>query len=178
MDGTIVETTGQCKQGMDISYKGIWGYHPLVLTLAETGEVLRMVNRSGNRPSQEGAAGEADHAIDLCRRAGFRKIALRGDTAFTQTIHLDRWNQAGVKFLFGMKAYGGLVDIAENVATQAGNTCRDLPNTIPALLIELVRRTSKNRLSQHAATRINASPRNGSPKFRTVQPIAKRPTGS
>ena len=43
---------------------------------------------------------------------------LRGDTAFTQTIHLDRWNEAGVKFLFGMKAYGGLVDIAENVATQ------------------------------------------------------------
>ena len=118
MDGTIVETTGECKQGMDISYKGIWGYHPLVLTLAETGEVLRVVNRSGNRPSQEGAAGVADHAIDLCRRAGFRKIVLRGDTAFTQTIHLDRWNNAGVKFLFGMKAYGGLVDIAENVATK------------------------------------------------------------
>jgi len=118
MDGTIVETTGQCKQGMDISYKGIWGYHPLVLTLAETGEVLRLVNRSGNRPSQEGAAHEADHAIDLCRNAGFRKIVLRGDTAFTQTIHLDRWNEAGVKFLFGMKAYGGLVDIAENVATK------------------------------------------------------------
>ena len=116
MDGTIVETNGQCKAGMDISYKGIWGYHPLVLTLAETGEVLRLVNRSGNRPSQEGAAVQSDRAIDLCRSAGFRKIVLRGDTAFTQTIHLDRWNQAGVKFLFGMKAYGGLVGIAENVA--------------------------------------------------------------
>ncbi len=116
MDGTIVETTGQCKEGMDISYKGMWGYHPLVLTLAETGEVLRVINRSGNRPSQEGAADEANHAVDLCRRAGFRKIVLRGDTAFTQTIHLDGWNEAGVKFLFGMKAYGGLVDIAENVA--------------------------------------------------------------
>lgn len=40
MDGTIVETTGQCKVGMDMSYKGIWGYHPLVLTLAQTGELL------------------------------------------------------------------------------------------------------------------------------------------
>jgi hypothetical protein len=112
MDGTLVETTGQCKAGMDISYKGIWGYHPLVLTLAETGEVLRIVNRSGNRPSQEGAADEADRAIDLCRTAGFRRIVLRGDTAFTQTIHLDRWNEAGVKFVFGMKAYAGLVNIA------------------------------------------------------------------
>ena len=116
MDGTIVETTGQCKQGMDISYKGIWGYHPLVLTLAETSEVLRLVNRSGNRPSQEGAAAQADRAIEVCRNAGFRKIVLRGDTAFTQTAHLDRWHHAGVKFVFGMKAYGGLVDVAENVA--------------------------------------------------------------
>lgn len=118
MDGTLIETTGECKEGMDISHKGIWGYHPLVVTLAETGETLRIVNRSGNRPSQEGAAVEADRAIELCRKAGFRRIVLRGDTAFTQTIHLDRWHTAGVKFLFGMKAYGGLVEIAENVANQ------------------------------------------------------------
>lgn len=118
MDGTLVETTGQCKEGMDISHKGIWGYHPLVVTLAETGETLRIVNRSGNRPSQEGAAVEADRAIELCRKAGFRRIVLRGDTAFTQTLHLDCWHTAGVKFLFGMKAYGGLVEIAENVANQ------------------------------------------------------------
>ncbi len=38
MDGTLVITTGECKQGMDISYKGTWGYHPLVVSLAETGE--------------------------------------------------------------------------------------------------------------------------------------------
>jgi len=29
MDGTLVVTTGECKAGMDISYKGTWGYHPL-----------------------------------------------------------------------------------------------------------------------------------------------------
>jgi len=76
MDGTMTVTTGECKEGMDISYKGDWGYHPLLVSLANTSEVLSIVNRSGNRPSEEGAADEADRAINLCRKAGFRRIRL------------------------------------------------------------------------------------------------------
>jgi hypothetical protein len=104
MDGTMVETSAEKMQGIDISYKGQWGYHALVMSLANTSEVLSIVNRSGNRPSYEGAAAEADKAIELCRRAGFRRIRLRGDTDFTQTRHLDRWDAAGVIFVFGNDA--------------------------------------------------------------------------
>ena len=85
IDGHIVETTGECKQGMDISYDGRWGYHPLLLSLAETGEPLRIVNRSGNRPSHEGAAAECDGVAAMLRAAGFRNILFRGDTDFSQT---------------------------------------------------------------------------------------------
>lgn len=102
-DGTMVQTQAECKQGIDINYKGQWGYHPLVITLANTGEVLRLSNRPGSRPSHEGAPAMFDECIALCREAGFRKILLRGDTDFSQTEHLDRWHEAGdVRFVFGL----------------------------------------------------------------------------
>lgn len=118
-DGTVVTTFGECKQGMDISYKGEWGYHPLVLSLANTGEVLFVANRSGNRPSHEGAAGYFDQGIHLCRKAGFNRVLLRGDTDFTQTGELDRWDSDGVEFIFGIDAMANLVEYAENLRKSA-----------------------------------------------------------
>jgi hypothetical protein len=120
MDGTLVRTVGECKQGMDIAYQGTWGYHPLVLTLANTKEVLRIVNRSGNRPSHEGAAQEVNRSLAVCFRGGFQRVLLRGDTDFSQTEHLDAWHaDARVRFLFGYDARPNVVAIAEKLPARA-----------------------------------------------------------
>ena len=111
VDGTMAPTTGEKKAGMDISHKGIWGYAPLIVSLANTGEVLYLVNRSGNTPSHTDAAEWIDKAIAHVQPHAPR-VCVRGDTDFSLTAHFDRWAQK-VDFLFGMDANRALRTRAE-----------------------------------------------------------------
>ena len=123
-DGTMVETCGERKEGIGMNYEKKWGYHPLVVTLANTGEPLYIANRSGSRPSHEHSALYFDLSIKLCRDAGFRKIVLRGDTDFALTENFDRWDDEGVEFVFGIDAMPNLVAIADSLDKSAWRPLR------------------------------------------------------
>ena len=128
MDGTLVETGGECKEGIDIAYDGTWGYHPLIVSLGNTSEVLSVVNRSGNRPSHEGAAAEVDRAVRVCFEGGFRRVLLRGDTDFSQTKHLDRWTKdARVQFIFGLDCTANRHFLADELPLMSWQTLERPP---------------------------------------------------
>lgn len=112
IDGTIQGSYGEKKEGIDISYKGIWGFSPLVLTEATTGTHLYVVNRSGNSKSSDGAAEWIDKAIEEVGYS-FEHVYLRGDTDFSLTREFDKWTEKNVRFVFGYSNWPNLVKKAD-----------------------------------------------------------------
>jgi hypothetical protein len=126
-DGTVAGTTGEKKFDMDFNYlKKVWGYHPLLVSLANTREPLFLVNRPGNAQSHQGAAAVLDEAIELVSPV-FDSVLLRGDTDFSLTVNFDRWSEQGVAFVFGFDAHPKLVALAQEVSASQWRRFRRPP---------------------------------------------------
>ena len=120
IDSHIKEVYGECKQGADFSYTRKWSYHPLLVTLAETGECLRLINRPGSAPSAAGAAETLRGVFDLTCNA-FDAVYLRGDSKFCQReiVTLCEKPAYGVRFAVVKEASPNVRKIAETLAETA-----------------------------------------------------------
>ena len=126
VDGTLAGTDGECKQGIGLSYKGIWGYAPLIVSLANTDEVLYLCNRPGNAASHTGSVEWIDRAVDLVGQVA-GTVTIRGDTGFTHTAQLDRWHAQGRFFILGMDAHPKVVHLAQALPQSAWKRLKRLP---------------------------------------------------
>lgn len=113
-DGTMSATDAECMEGIDYNgHKRQWGYAPLLVSLANTGQPLCIVNRPGNVASSHEAAKYLDIASESMLRV-YQRVMLRGDTDFSQTKYLDGWHETKrMDFVFGYDACEPLVGRAQ-----------------------------------------------------------------
>jgi hypothetical protein len=81
MDSHIAPFTGKKKEGADFAYTGQWSYHPLLLTLSNSSEILAVRNRPGNATSAEGVEELLDEHLPRVAQQ-FEDVLVRGDSAF------------------------------------------------------------------------------------------------
>jgi hypothetical protein len=83
MDSTICPVHGDDKEGAAFGYTKVLGYHPLLATRADTGEVLHVRFRKGSAGSGRGAERFVRELVGRCRRAGAcGPLTLRSDSGF------------------------------------------------------------------------------------------------
>jgi hypothetical protein len=102
VDSFIGEVHGYKKQGVGFGYTRKRGYHPLLASRADTGEVLHVRLRKGQAASPRGVLRFADELIARVERAGASAVKLlRADSAF--------WNK---KLIVGLQKAGWLYSIS------------------------------------------------------------------
>lgn len=125
LDSHVRHVYGNQKEGADFTYKGGFGYHPLVISLAETQECLRLVNRSGNTTSAEGAAQELAGLVPLLT-SRFEKVLVRGDSAFSRQDIFDVCDANGLHFAMVSGEQQNFAALAEGVDERSWRPFREM----------------------------------------------------
>jgi hypothetical protein len=99
LDSTITEVHGHAKQGASYGYTRQLGYHPLLATRAETGEVLHIRMRKGSANTGRGAERFVNELVARIRRAGAAgQLTMRADSGFHSNKVMAACTRLGVRF--------------------------------------------------------------------------------
>ena len=116
VDSTICEVVGKRKQGAGYGYTHVLGYHPIVATRAETGEVLHARMRKGQANTSRGARRFIEELVARVRRAGATgEIVLRVDSGFWSKDTIATLGRLGVRYTMAVRT--GNTAIARAIAT-------------------------------------------------------------
>jgi len=105
LDSTICEVAGKHKSGAAYGYTKVLGYHPILASRADTGEVIHARMRKGSANTCRGARRFVEELVARLRRAGASgAIILRTDSGFWSNEILASLCRLGVSFTMAVKA--------------------------------------------------------------------------
>ncbi|MDP8936545.1 MAG: IS1380 family transposase [Actinomycetota bacterium] len=104
VDSTICEVEGKHKQGAAFGYTKVLGYHPLLATRADTGEVLHARMRKGSANTARGARRFLDEVVARVRRAGATgELVMRFDSGFWSNDTLAGLGRLDVRYTMAVR---------------------------------------------------------------------------
>lgn len=137
VDSFVGEVPGRSKQGAAFGYTRVRGYHPLLATRADTGEVLHIRLRKGSANTSRGMLRFCDELIARVQRAGATDAKLlRADSGFWSGATFDRLDRAGWQFSIGVRLQPQVRAAIERIDETAWTTLEDYPPTSIAQIAE------------------------------------------
>ena len=137
VDSFVGEVHGYQKQGAAFGYTRKRGYHPLLASRAETGEVLHLRLRKGSANTQRGILRFTDELIARVNRAGASGVKLlRADSGFWNVKVFARLERAGWSYSIGVRMTAPVRELVAQIGEQAWTTIADYPDTGEAQIAE------------------------------------------
>ena len=113
VDSTICEVVGKAKQGAGYGYTHEFGYHPLLATIAGTGEILHGRLRKGSANTQRGTKRFVNELVARARRDDpDRKLTVRFDSGFWNGNTIANLGRLDVRYTMAIRTNVGAVQAA------------------------------------------------------------------
>jgi Transposase DDE domain group 1 len=128
LDSTIIEVAGRAKQGAGFGYTKRRGYHPLLATRSDTGEVLHARMRKGSAQSQRGAERFVRELVKRVRRLGATgPLLVRADSGFWSNKTVAALEQHGVRYSIGVSQHESVRQAIERIPADSWQALEDYP---------------------------------------------------
>lgn len=113
VDSTICEVVGKAKQGAGYGYTHVLGYHPLLATIAGTGEILHGRLRKGSANTQRGTKRFVNELVARARRDDpTRELTVRFDSGFWNNATMINLTRLDVRFTMAIRTNVSAVQTA------------------------------------------------------------------